>query len=244
MKYAENEQPLDERPANCRFRLQEERKAYPRSSCPACGRTITTGLGMRCQEVNLIRTTAATPQADADGWIPWEGGARPVAPGTEVEARLRDGSTIITTADRLHWDHWKVWSDIIAYRIAKPATDRNIDPQEIDRVEAEVRQVMAATTFPDAAQIDTDQLARLGAHVAGPVRMVTVPKIVAGDYGRLRVAVEDSAAHGEPTVGLKWLSRVGFSIEGAALNADEIDAASATLSQLANALRAGEVDRG
>lgn len=39
---------IDPRPPACRFRLQDEGKAYPRSSCTACGRTITTGLGYRC----------------------------------------------------------------------------------------------------------------------------------------------------------------------------------------------------
>lgn len=39
---------IDHRPVNCRFRLQEEGKSYPRSSCAACGRSIATGLGKRC----------------------------------------------------------------------------------------------------------------------------------------------------------------------------------------------------
>jgi len=38
----------DARPANCRFRLQDEGKSYPRSSCTACGRTVGTGLGTAC----------------------------------------------------------------------------------------------------------------------------------------------------------------------------------------------------
>lgn len=38
----------DIRPINCRFRLRDERKPYPRSGCLACGRTITTGLGKEC----------------------------------------------------------------------------------------------------------------------------------------------------------------------------------------------------
>jgi hypothetical protein len=38
----------DTRPADCRFRLKDEGKPYPRSSCPACGRTVTTGLGNKC----------------------------------------------------------------------------------------------------------------------------------------------------------------------------------------------------
>lgn len=39
----------DHRPANCRFRLRDEGKAYPRSACKACGRTVMTGLGTSCQ---------------------------------------------------------------------------------------------------------------------------------------------------------------------------------------------------
>jgi hypothetical protein len=39
---------MDARPADCRFRLADEGKAYPRSSCTACGRSVTTGLGTSC----------------------------------------------------------------------------------------------------------------------------------------------------------------------------------------------------
>lgn len=39
---------MDTRPAQCRFRLQDEGKGYPRSSCAACGKTIGTGLGKHC----------------------------------------------------------------------------------------------------------------------------------------------------------------------------------------------------
>jgi hypothetical protein len=38
----------DVSPTNCRFRLRDESKSHPRSSCAACGRTITTGLGREC----------------------------------------------------------------------------------------------------------------------------------------------------------------------------------------------------
>jgi hypothetical protein len=44
----------DPRPINCRFRLVDEGKAYPRSSCTGCGRTITTGLGRSCHHVATI----------------------------------------------------------------------------------------------------------------------------------------------------------------------------------------------
>jgi len=51
----------DPRPVNCRFRLQEEGKGYPRSSCQACGKTITTGLGRSCSKVKTY--TEAEVQA-------------------------------------------------------------------------------------------------------------------------------------------------------------------------------------
>lgn len=38
----------DRRPTNCRFRLKEEGKGYPRSSCQGCGKGIMTGLGKSC----------------------------------------------------------------------------------------------------------------------------------------------------------------------------------------------------
>lgn len=41
---------MDARPEGCRFRLQDEGKSYPRSSCTACGKTITTGLGTSCDK--------------------------------------------------------------------------------------------------------------------------------------------------------------------------------------------------
>jgi hypothetical protein len=40
----------DLRPTNCRFRLAEEGKPYPRSSCPACKQTVFTGLGSSCSQ--------------------------------------------------------------------------------------------------------------------------------------------------------------------------------------------------
>lgn len=43
-----NDGKPDKRPANCRHRLQDEGKSYPRSGCAACGKTITTGLGREC----------------------------------------------------------------------------------------------------------------------------------------------------------------------------------------------------
>lgn len=56
LQIAEN----DNRPANCRFRLQDKGKPYPRSACQACGKSIVTGLGTMC-----TLTKGNNPTADA-----------------------------------------------------------------------------------------------------------------------------------------------------------------------------------
>lgn len=48
---------VDTRPHNCRFRLRDEGKAYPRSSCRACGKTIMTGLGENCTRIQPTTNT-------------------------------------------------------------------------------------------------------------------------------------------------------------------------------------------
>jgi len=55
-----------------------------------------------------------------DGWIPWEGGRRPVPGDTLVEARFREGVTV-EAAPACEWE-WELSSefpesDIVAYRI-------------------------------------------------------------------------------------------------------------------------------
>ena len=46
----------DLRPANCRFRLADEGKPYPKSGCEGCGKTIFTGLGVSCQQGAKVGT--------------------------------------------------------------------------------------------------------------------------------------------------------------------------------------------
>jgi hypothetical protein len=46
---ASNRENTDGRPANCRFRLMDEGKAYLKSSCQGCGANIDTGLGNSCK---------------------------------------------------------------------------------------------------------------------------------------------------------------------------------------------------
>jgi hypothetical protein len=55
------------RPAACRFRLMDEGQPYPRSSCTACGRTVTTGLGNQCAgDAADARTATALAAAVLD----------------------------------------------------------------------------------------------------------------------------------------------------------------------------------
>ena len=68
----------------------------------------------------------AAPQPADDGWIPWEGGERPVTHNTTVEVRLRNGWEGDLLASAWHWHHATQESsdakevDIIAYRVVKP----------------------------------------------------------------------------------------------------------------------------
>lgn len=43
---------LDTRPYNCRARLRDENKAYPRSGCESCKTTIITGLSCPYEHKN------------------------------------------------------------------------------------------------------------------------------------------------------------------------------------------------
>ena len=68
----------------------------------------------------------ADPQPADDGWIPWKGGECPVAHGTVVDVRYRDGWEGDGLASKWRWHHATQESsdvkevDIIAYRVVKP----------------------------------------------------------------------------------------------------------------------------
>ena len=47
----------------------------------------------------------ATPQPDADGWIPWSGGKCPVPRYTIVEIMFRGGHKTRTYAGNMSWMH-------------------------------------------------------------------------------------------------------------------------------------------
>ena len=67
----------------------------------------------------------AEPQADADGWIPWDGGECPVSPTMLVEVKLRSGQAWLNkkAEEGSFWEWYhgpkKSPDDIIAYRPLK-----------------------------------------------------------------------------------------------------------------------------
>ena len=71
------------------------------------------------QSIAKAEAALAAPRSD-DGWIPWEGGRRPVGSEVVVTARFRFGERITSPAKALRWFHAYDEGDIIAYRVVKP----------------------------------------------------------------------------------------------------------------------------
>lgn len=61
--------------------------------------------------------TLAAPQPANDGWIPWEGGERPV--DTIVVVKLRSGGIGTDHACLYDWRHVGAPVDIVAYQVAQ-----------------------------------------------------------------------------------------------------------------------------
>jgi hypothetical protein len=57
------------------------------------------------------------PLPDADGWIKWEGGDRPVDAAVSVQVRLRGGINGGCVAGDLAWYQLGCGADIVAYRV-------------------------------------------------------------------------------------------------------------------------------
>jgi hypothetical protein len=73
----------------------------------------------KCALRALIAARHLMPPED-DGWIAWDGGECPVAAGTLVALKFRDGSTCVWDSQK-YWDWWPMgcYRDIIAYRVVK-----------------------------------------------------------------------------------------------------------------------------
>ena len=76
-------------------------------------------LGRMREAIAKAEAALAAPRSD-DGWIPWEGGRRPVGSEVVVTARFRFGERITIPAKALRWFHAYDEGDIIAYRVVKP----------------------------------------------------------------------------------------------------------------------------
>ena len=82
-------------------------------------------LGRMREAIAKAEAALSAPQSD-DGWIPWKGGECPVAHGTVVDVRYRDGWEGGGLASKWRWHHETRGNpileggDIIAYRVVKP----------------------------------------------------------------------------------------------------------------------------
>ncbi len=69
---------------------------------------------------SILHELNTAPIPNADGWIEWHGGERPVAIESMVDVKLRRGTHSFSGPARaLYWDHTGSSGDIIAYRLAK-----------------------------------------------------------------------------------------------------------------------------
>ena len=102
---------------------------------------------------------------DADGWIEWPGGLCPVPKGDLVDLRLRGGDVCAATVGYgWRWSH-KAWdSDIVAYRLAKPAEPPKPDTGAEDALWHEYAG-KAMQGLMDAA-MPGDEIARYAADMA------------------------------------------------------------------------------
>ena len=76
-------------------------------------------------------------KCDAEGWMPWSGGENPV-PGQMVECKGRYDSFWGATASKdLRWIHIGKPSDIIAFRLSRPASEQPVEAIGVEREEIE-----------------------------------------------------------------------------------------------------------
>ncbi len=113
----------------------------PRTLASHIDWTMPPGIGRISYYRVMAKAEAEIPvaQPDADGWIDWKGGDRPMNASEVVEVRFRDG---IIGGKRLAaswvWRHTADDNDIVAYRIHKPA-----EPEKAAEPHAELRKTWA-----------------------------------------------------------------------------------------------------
>ncbi len=105
------------------------RGPYPTST--GLARDFSWGHLEMLYDTDIVSYRVIKEESKDEGWIPWNGGGRPVPGDTLVEAMFREGVTV-ATAPACEWE-WELSSefpesDIIAYRVIKnePESDGRI----------------------------------------------------------------------------------------------------------------------
>lgn len=148
----------DARPANCRFRLQDEGKAYPKSSCTACGKGIATGLGRYC---------TASPAAS------------PTSP-----SGVREAAELLAHLKRIPMVEW-VWSDAEWIFRVLAALSSSAGPAEPVVFPAygkmsfdELGQAVRAAQFGEPEPYQFDPEFYPGHQMVGPINFNSLNRIV------------------------------------------------------------------
>lgn len=168
---------------------------------------------------DLIAEWSVPPQPDADGWIEWKGGGCPVPPETVVEVRYRNDLIEVGPSRIFGWKHPFPDRnyDIIAYRIVTPAP-KAADSEHVAELVAKLE---AWAKKEDDVAVNSDAVTEA---LAG--QMAAFEARTGHNVYAVRLAVDHA-------------SEAKTARKQAALLREAI----ATLSQLSDALRAGEVGK-
>lgn len=110
-------------PGDCAKPCETATRPTQKAPCPDCGACWTGPHA--CGKPGIH----GEPEPAEEGWIEWKGGKRPVAEGTVVQCRYRNGHVSSTAAaEGFRWEHATSLTgylspayDIVAYRLHRPS---------------------------------------------------------------------------------------------------------------------------